>query len=349
MRRSTPTVLGLFLLAGLIVTSSPLFTAPIPPAAAKTGGVFVLDDSDPVFRGKAAYDDHLSWIDAKGALRLRVGGLNNAESIGSSRHVAVDTARQAIWVIEHAEYRVRKLSFEGKELLRLRDLRANAIAVDPDTGHLWVATSKGTIYGESTVVFSRDGKELDRLDVPGFDIAYDRKGKAFWVAGKHLFKVSSTKRSASGNYVIDSRKDIAAWCSSSVAVNQTTGQVWVTNREYSPNYGKDELLGFDNDCKPNATIPLADPKSVVPFHASVDSKTGKVWVTLFHRSVHRYMADGRLDATFKYEACCAQADEATGGAWVVTKDEVLSVNARGEVQRRVKHRAPTRQAWVCPY
>jgi DNA-binding beta-propeller fold protein YncE len=324
--------------------------APPPRAVSKDGGFILLDNCDPDFRGKATYEDNLTRFDSRGVLKLRISGFNNAESIGTSRRVAVDRARESVWVVEDVARRVRKFSFDGKELVCLPSLYANAIEVDPETGNLWVLPSNGTIYGSNkTVVFSRDGKELATHEVGGFDLAYDKRGKSFWITGKHLHKVSAGRPGPGRSHVLVSRPNIAQWCTSSVAVNPATGQVWVTNREYQPNHGMDELLGFDNDGNPNVTVALTEGKNVVPFHVSVDAKTGMVWVTLFRREVRRYTADGKLDASFKLEASSAHADEATGGAWVVTNTDLVIINAKGEVQRRLPHKRESNQAWGCRY
>jgi sugar lactone lactonase YvrE len=309
--------------------------------------LLVLDDCDPEFRGKAVYEDNLSLVDSSGKLRFRVSGFNGCQAIGSNHTVAVDPARKAIWVLEYAGERVRKLDFDGKELLRLDKVEANALAVDPETGHLWVATTTGKIYGQGTVVFSSEGKQLAEHDAGGWDIAYDTRGKRFWLAGKHLYKVSAKQLTPATPSTLLVRKDIAGWCSACLAINQKTGQVWVVSRQYIRGSGRNELLGFDNAGRPNVTVPLdeGEPRKF-PFHASVDSKTGSVWVTVLRHGVRRYTAEGKLDGEFKFPALATQADEATGGAWVVTGEEILRVGAKGEVLRRLKHKRSTSQVWV---
>jgi hypothetical protein len=112
--------------------------APVPAAK---GGVLVLDNCDPDYRGKDEYADNLSSVDGSGKLAFRVSGLNNCESVGSSHMVAVDLKRGWVWVAENVGHRVRKYDRAGKELLVLPNVNASALAVDPENGELWAVTS----------------------------------------------------------------------------------------------------------------------------------------------------------------------------------------------------------------
>src|SRR5262245_52579799 len=146
MWRNTPICVVAVLTAGLVN----LVAAPALPS--KGGGVFVLDDCDPDFRGKERYADNLSYIDGTGKLIFRVTGLNGAQTIGCNRHVAYDRTRGHVWVIESAGRRVLKFDLDGKELVAVKGLQANAAAVDPASGNLWVLQTDGTIHGDKTVV-----------------------------------------------------------------------------------------------------------------------------------------------------------------------------------------------------
>src|SRR5262249_14512864 len=148
---------------------------------------------DPQFRGKATYECNLSSISPSGKLTFRVSGFNNCESIGSNHMVATDPARGWIWTLENVGHRIRKFDRKGKQLLTIEDVKGSALAVDPKTGNLWVVSSRGNIQGDKTLVFSARGMVLATYDVSGWDIAYDKKGKAFWICGPKLAKVSADK------------------------------------------------------------------------------------------------------------------------------------------------------------
>ncbi len=69
-------------------------------------------------------------------------------------------------------------------------------------------------------------------------------------------------------------------------------------------------------------------------------------MTIFRRSLQRYTANGDLDAEFPFEAITAEADSATGGAWVITREETIRLDPKGKIQLRVKHKSSTSQAWA---
>jgi DNA-binding beta-propeller fold protein YncE len=320
--------------AGLWVSNA--VAAPALPDA-KGGGVFVLDNCDPDFQGKNAYADNLTYIDASGDMVFRVSGLNSAETVGCNRQVAFDSKRGHVWVVETVGYAVRKYNLDGKELAAIKDIKANSAAVDPETGNLWVLTSQGTIYGSKTVVYNPAGKELATYDFSGFDLVYDPKSKAFWIASKTLLKVDMK-----GKQLLD--LSLTAWCCSSLDVNPTTGQVWVAVRQHPDVAGsRNEVLAFNSDGKLQHTI---EYKNRSPFKVSVDKKTGSAWVADYGTGVRRYSADGKLELDRKVPALAAHADSATGELWVVTKDETLRLDATGKIVKQVKHVGPTTQAWV---
>jgi hypothetical protein len=325
--------------------------APVPPApVVPRGGFFVLDNCDEEFRGKTVYEDNLSSFDWSGKLRFRIGGINNAGGIGCNHRVAVDVSGKAVWILEDAPQRVRKLDFTGKELLRIDNFKANSIAVDPATGNLWALVSNGTIHGDKTRVYARIGKQLVEHDFSGWDIAYDTKSKSFWVVGKHLYKVSAKQHAQASSDSVVVQRNIAGWCAASIAINQKTGRVWVVCREHSAGLGKDELLAFNNEGALKVSVSLGgNPRGMFPFHVSVDSTTGSVWVTMMRHEVRRYTEEGKAAGAFKFHALAVQAEEATGGAWVCTNEEVLRVSKTGNVVQRLKHKKATSEVWIGAY
>lgn len=307
-----------------------------PAPASKNGSILVLDNCDPDFKGKAAYEDNLSSISSAGKLLFRVSGLNNCESIGSNHMIASDAKRGWVWICENVGHCIHKYDRAGKELLVLNDIQCHALAVDPDNGDLWVLTEKGKIYGDKTVVFDAQGNQKTVYNVSGFDIAYDRKSKSFWIAGRNLAKVQQSE--------VVIHKQITTWCASSLAVHPTTGMVWVAVRRHEqvPN-SRNELLGFDNDGDLRKTIALDD---AMPFHVSIDGRDGAVWLTLWNHSVQRYTAEGKLEAEHELKAKAAESDARSGGVWVVTAEETVLLNRKGEDLFRVKHKGETSQAWI---
>src|SRR5438105_478594 len=90
--------------------------APAPMQRAKpSGGAVVLDDCDPRYDGKETYEDNLTFVSGSGKVRARVSGLNVCEEVGSPNRVAIDAARQRVWVAETVGNRLLQYDLDGKE------------------------------------------------------------------------------------------------------------------------------------------------------------------------------------------------------------------------------------------
>jgi hypothetical protein len=311
--------------------------APLPKQAAKPGGILVLDDCDEQYQGKVEYRDNLTLLDSAGKQLFRVSGFNNCESIGSSRMVAADPTRKCIWVVENVAQRIRRFDLAGKETLALAGVHGSALAVDPQTGNVWALVGEGQIGRGKTVVYDSKGKKVASYDISGWDIAYDRKAKAFWIAERKLTKIT-----AKGEVVFSA--NISTWCASSVDVDPRTGAAWVTVRQHPQVAGSsNRLLKFDPSGKELAAIELGRKG---PFRVSVDPKNESVWVAHFRKSVERFAADGKSEVEHPVEALAVQVDPAGGDVWVVTPTEVQKITPRGRVMRRAMHAGKTSQAWI---
>jgi DNA-binding beta-propeller fold protein YncE len=310
--------------------------APVPKAE-KPAGILVLDNCDDQYQGKAEYHDNLTLLDATGKLRFRLSGFNNCESIGSSRMIAVDSARKCIWVIENVAQRIRRFDLSGKETLTIPGVHGSAIAVDPDTGNVWALAGEGRIGKGKTVVYNDKGKLVASHAITGWDIAYDRKAKAFWIADNKLTKIT-----ARGEVVFS--RAISTWCASSVEVDPRSGAAWVAVREHSQVGGSsNRLLKIGANGNELAAIDLGQKG---PFRVSVDPKDGSVWVAHLRKSVERFSATGESRAEHPVEALTVQVDPGGRDAWVVTPTEVQKITPRGDVLKRIKHAGKTTQAWI---
>jgi hypothetical protein len=298
-------------------------------------GVLVLDNCDDKFRGKKEYKDNLTFVNADGNQRFRISGFNNCESMGSSRMIAVDSIRNAIWVVENVAHRVRRFDFDGKETLIINLVGASAIEVDPKTGNLWALENRGRIGGGKTVVYDGKGKHLATHNITGWDIAFDHKASAFWIADRNLTKVSATTGA------VLSKTEFTTGCASSVDVDQGSGAAWVTVREFD---GKsNRLLKFDAKGKKLVTIELGQK---LPLRVSVDQRDGSAWVAHFVKSVERFSRDGSSQGEFPIDALAVQAGASDGAAWVITRADVQVISTKGTLTKLIGHVGETSQAWV---
>jgi DNA-binding beta-propeller fold protein YncE len=326
------------LLAFAVPALSMALAAPAPKEPEKPTGILVLDNCDDQYQGKEEYKDNLTLLDSAGKQVFRVSGFNNCESIGSSRMIAPDPTRKCIWVIENVAHRIRRFDLAGKETLTIPGVSGSAIAVDPETGNVWALANEGQIGKGKTVVYDEKGKEVATFDISGWDIAYDRKAKAFWIAEKKLTKLTP----ANGEVVWS--VDISTWCASSVDVDPRSGAAWVAVREHPDVAGSaNRLLKFDADGKELVAIDLGKKG---PFRVSVDPKDGNVWVAHFMKSVERFSADGKSQADHVVEALAVQVDPAGGDVWVVTPKEMQKMTPEGTLIKRVSHAGKTSQAWI---
>jgi len=311
--------------------------ASLPRQSEKPTGILVLDNCDDQYEGKPEYEDNLTLLDPSGKRTFQVSGFNNCETIGSSRMVAADSARNCIWVIENVARRVRRFDLAGKVTLTIPGVHGSAVAVDPETGNIWVLAGEAIGKGK-TVVYDSKGKEVASYEISGWDIAYDRKAKAFWIAEKRLTKITAAKGE------VTSSVDVSTWAASSVDVDPRSGAAWVTVREHPHVAGsRNRLLKFDAKGKELVAIDLGLKR---PFRVSVDAKDGSVWVAHMRNSVELFSADGKSQAEHAVEALAVQVVPAEACAWVVTPTEVQKLTPKGDVTKRVRLAGKTTQAWI---
>lgn len=301
------------------------------------GGVFVLDDSDREYKGKDSYHDKLTLRDRTGKVVFSVGDINGCQTIGSNRQIAVDSRRGWVWVTDLVSRRIRKFDHRGKQLLSLDDIHAGAIAIDPQTGNLWAVLSEGRIGFGKTAVFDPRGKRIVTHDVRGWDIAYDRTSRSFWLGGRDVTKIDAE----TGKVILNRR--IAGWCASSIDVDPTSGSLWLAIRGHGRGGGgKNELVRLDRDGKLEKKIELEVGS---PLHVSVDAETGFAWVAIMRKCVQLYSPKGKLVRELKVKALTCQADPASGGVWVVTREKTMLFGPTGE-QKVSKSHTETLQAWI---
>ncbi len=312
--------------------------APVPKEQFKPTGILVLDDCDPLYKGKLEYDDNLTLLDSAGKKSFRISGFNNCQSAGSSRAIAADASRDCIWVVENVAHRIRRFDRTGKLTQTIADVNGTAIAVDPVTGHLWALVGDGRIVNTKVAVFDGQGKEVTSYTVGGCDIAYDRVAKAFWIAGKVLTKIDSVK----GKVLFSN--ELSTWGAAMVDTDPKSGAAWVAVRKHPDvKLSENRLLKFTADGKESASVDLDDK---IPFRVSVDPKDGSVWLARLRKSVLHYSGDGKFNAEHSLEALAVQVDPAGGDVWVVTTSDVQKMSPQGKTTAKLAHAGKTGIAWI---
>ena len=115
-----------------------------------------MDDADPAYAGKDVFDDTVTLLDGQGKQQWQRGGMNVNVWL-QSHGIAKNPADHSLWLASNG---LTKLKSDGTVELTQKDVKANALAVDPKTGNVWVLTSAGTIYGDKLMVFDNSGKKV---------------------------------------------------------------------------------------------------------------------------------------------------------------------------------------------
>ncbi len=309
-------------------------------AEAAPSGVFVMSTDYMINQGAGPANDSVTLLDGAGAVKFRVPDLNTCDSIGSTHAIATDPARGHVWVAENVAKRIRRLDYTGRVTATIDTLDASAVAVDPKTGNLWVLANTGFIGSGRIAVYGPDAKYIATHAVVGWDIAYDAKAEAFWVAAQSLTKIAA----ADGKIL--STTSLHTYSATSIDADPTTDSLWVAvcNHPDLPNSGTNRLLKFNAAGKEVLSVELG------PKHAkkvSVDRVGGGVWVANMGQSAEHYSADGKSVTLHLANVLTVMADPREAAIWIVTPDEVQKINAAGVVTKRTRHAAPPISgAWV---
>lgn len=306
--------------------------------ASVPGGVIVLDDCDPDYDGKSAYEDNLTFMNAAGKITAQISNLNICQEIGCPNRMAVDHDRGRVWVAETVTGRLLLFTLDGQQLLSIPAQESSTVAVDPKTGNVWAATGSSIGKG-SVLVYDDHGTCLATHEVHGYDITYDPVGEAFWLVDTHLTKVDRE-----GAVLV--QKPVTGWCAVSVAVSEKSGMVWAAARRHSDQNGANELLCFDNNGNEIKRIALGNR---VPFQVVTDAHSDDVWVVLKRYALARYSSSGQLKTQHKLPAIAAAVERSTGNIWVMTYKETLKIEPDGNTVCRTRNHCRGTYGWMAAY
>lgn len=314
--------------------------SPVPgqqKVAFQPSGVVVLDNTDPWQQGKVNTDNKVTLVDQQGKQLFRNSGLSVCESIGSSHAIATDPVRLSIWVIENVGNCIRRYDLSGKETLKIANVRGSSIAVDVETGHLWALVGPHLNEG-AIVIYDTHGEQVKTIDVTGWDIVYDRKAKALWVADKELKKIDA----ATGKVLFTIM--ISTWTATTLDVDQTRGHAWVHVSEHTDIKGStNRLLKFDERGAPLLRLERGEQWCN---KISVDSVTGSCWLRRGTDGIERISAEGKSEAILKHPCLTLQVERKGSHLWLVTAEDILKLSPDGKAVHRLPLSGKTTMAWI---
>lgn len=322
----------------VLLFGTSVFAAPLPPNKVFRGGILALGDFDNQDAGQKAERDKLALFDPKAKPRFRISNLDQFQTNGSNRLIAVDSRRKAIWVAETAAKRLRVFDFLGNEILKIESVAANSIAVDPDTGNLWVLVGNGSVGQSRTVVYSPKGLKIATHPIGGVDIVFDQRSRCFWIADQKLNRINP----ADGATIECDR--FADWCCSSLDVDAKTGEVWTTVRglKTSPS-DTNRLVKFNAKGQKQFQIELGDK---IPVKVSVSPVNGNVWVAYSLKGVALFSPKGESLNFWEMPALSVQSDPVSTSVWVCTIFDLRQISERGERLERFKFEKKATRAWM---
>ena len=237
--------------------------------------LLVLDNCDPDFQGKYTYDDRLYMLDSRGRLETVITGFNQSEANSGSHVMAVDEQRKTLWVTENVGNRLWHFDLiTGKLIQRIPNIDARAIAIDPDTGNVWILISSNDKINEFHIqVISPSGEKVAKHPIPGInlDIVYSHYDKHFWIVGQNIYKFNTQGR------VTSRIMNKIPWRALSVSIDQDNGDAWIVIGYHFQVQGSQPQL-WHVDRNGQTIKKIIEIDDVLPFCVSVDAKNDNVWV-----------------------------------------------------------------------
>ena len=298
--------------------------------------VVALDNCDPVFRGSGPFGDAVRFLRGNGQERFVLDGLNNCETFGANHGIVLDPERHRVYVREMVGGRLLCLDATGRRLFEVPELGADAVAIDPETGHVWCVIGHDLHRG-STEVLDVDGSRLATYAVHGCDICFSPFDEAFWVVGHEVTKIDREGE-------IALRMPRRGWARVAVSPDPRDGAVWIAERDHPDVPGsKNRVLRLSASGQVLLEIDLG---SQDPFAVACDPATGTAWVVSRRDSILRIDPSGRRLEPLPIPAACVAIGAETGHIWAATQTEALRLESDGSVVARYAFPRLSSQSWI---
>lgn len=298
--------------------------------------VVVLDDSDPVFTGDR-HTDALRLLSADGRTLKILREFNTCQTVGGIHAVAVDPQRGRFFISELVGKSVHCFDRHGRRLWQVHRIAADALAVDPLTGHVWCSSGSSLNHG-ATVVLDERGREVAAFPLRAVDLQFDPHSDGFWMVGNRTLKVNR------GGAVLF-EKPVEGWCCPSLAVHPVSGSVWFIERDHP-----DVANSHDRLWKLNADGSVAvmrDLDKQNPFAVECDPESGAVWVATRAGGLLKFHADGTPAGKADIQA--ANLAWGRGALWAFTEAAVLKLDAAGVPELTAPIDPPSQQGWLAVF
>ncbi len=310
--------------------------APEPPRLAAPPSVIALCDTDPSFGKDQPHDDRLRLLTASGSELWSHGGLAVCQTIGGGHAVAVDPARNRIYVGEIVADRITAFNLAGQKLWQIEHIPIGTLAIDPKTGNIWTSGG-GRIDEGETVVFDPQGREVTALPYEASDIAYSPHDDAFWLASAQIRKLNRK-----GDVLF--KKPVDGWCCTSVSPNPTDGTVWIAERAHPDRpQSKNRLWHLNADGSVRHKIDLGDYGILA---VAWSAKTGEAWITAYNKGIRRVSADGVPGPPLSVAGKGLSISPTTGEIWLANKDALLRLDPTGKVLAKSPFAKPCLKSWL---
>lgn len=284
--------------------------------ASKFLGV-VLDDADPAREGRQAYHDTLNVYDSAGQV---VWGKNDLNFDYGGAMAVQNPSDGLLWVYENQARQIRAFSPQGKLAWRSDAADVSDMAVDPQSGNVWVLTyGGGRGRGSRIQLRTAAGKLQREFDAAGSNLAYSPADHCFWIAGGKVQRLDEQ-----GKLVTEAPVNFA-FRARALAVNPQDGTVWVIegkHPEVPGSFNRIVILGPDGQMRKEIELGNDYALSI-----ALDCVRRVAWVQV-GQSVRRISFDGKTLSELPVQGhICLEPD--TGCAWVAGTSGIYRIDSDG--------------------
>lgn len=280
----------------------------------------------------------LCLFDSSGDLIRQLPAIAPSGWLKRPDRIAVDHERGRFYALTRET--LHACSADGKLLYQVAVPSPQAIAVHPETGHLWILQTSYLNSG-SLLVLDDQGNEIDRHPVPGFSLRFSRRDNGFWVIGKSAKLVS-----AAGDVMVEHALPGKAYTFAAMTIDPAGG-CWALEDSHPDVPASREQLWHitKNGLRKVGEFGEVDHNTYAGLHLSSLAVVGdQVWVSVIDRQedyvlgpnseIRRYTKAGELLGTIDVLANDLHGT-GDGTVWATTDTHLIEFDADGSERRRL--------------